>query len=321
MNKISEFEIALSYKCSTQCAFCYANCSPNFSKVIDLPLALRCINSISSEYKLRTIGLLGGEPTLHRPVLLSLISQARANNIPNIMMFTNGEWGRNISEIEKMCFELKNAGLTEIILSVDYFHQLTIPLENCLQIASKATENGLRVRFSMCCLENISSDNIVDKRNREIQGKISSLLNVPIQYQTLRFFGRASKLITHYPKLHSATEVNHPCLHKDFFGSLQCPTGFLIDCFGHVQICDGISIGNVYSQPLNKIIQNYSVKDNIILKTLFEEGPIGLNKFNQEIEFKKSKNLFVDNCHLCYYIRKLIHKKFSDVLSPQHFYS
>lgn len=319
MVDIKDFEIVISYKCKTLCASCYANSKPNYNKVIEEEIAINCINNLTNKYNLRTIGFLGGEPTLHNELLLNLISHAKKNQIPNIMMFTNGEWGNDTNVVEKMCAEYKKAGLTEIIISVDKFHQKRISLESCKEIAQTALNKGIRVRYNVCYLEDINAENEVDNRNREIIREIS-LNKTYIQLQKLRICGRAENLLHHYSMLSSAININKPCNERSYFGPLFEPNGILVDCHGYVQICDGISIGSVLTNQIDEIIEKYNYKDNLITKAIVEEGPIGLLKYTDTKSISIDKKKFVDNCHVCYHLRKLLVKKFPNILSPSHLY-
>jgi len=320
MINLSEFEISLSYECNTNCALCYANASKKYDEVIDKKIAFDSINYVSRNYQLQTLGLLGGEPTLHYQLLLDIISEAKKNQIPNIMLFTNGEWGGNKINVERMCKDLKRVGLTEIIISVDYFHQKTIPIQYCINIAFMALSIGLRVRFSMCVFEDINSNNEFDSTNRSIFQIIKTNLNLPINIQKMRFFGRANNLSSFSRKLYSANDVNHPCREKEFFGSLNKPKGFLIDNFGYIQICDGISIGNIYKKSLQEILNDYSSEKNPIINLLWEYGPLGLAKYLKNLDLDMNKKIFVNNCHLCYNMRKLIQENFTEILFPKIFY-
>ena len=89
-----------------------------------------------------------------------------------------------------------------------------------------------------------------------------------------------------------------------------------LDSFGNVQICQGISIGNFNRTSLSEIIQNYDPRNHPICNSLFQGGPARLVKdLNLEHETQ-----YVDECHLCYLMRKSLIDKYPDYLTPKQVY-
>jgi hypothetical protein len=69
---------------------------------------------------------------------------------------------------------------------------------------------------------------------------------------------------------------------------------------------------------LTELIDNYKPLSNRILRPLIEGGPAKLaNEFKLELKLEKE---YVDECHLCYTVRKQLIDKFPDILTPKQVY-
>lgn len=92
-----------------------------------------------------------------------------------------------------------------------------------------------------------------------------------------------------------------------------------IDVYGNVMICYGIVIGNVYKKPFNEIIGSYKHEINPIVKAISKEGPKGLLRFMEKDEIETMSG-FYDECDLCYQSRKVLQKKYPEILTPLECY-
>jgi hypothetical protein len=102
-------------------------------------------------------------------------------------------------------------------------------------------------------------------------------------------------------------------------GSLENPKTIEIDHNGNVTLCPGICIGNTRTRSVIEILDNYDCNKHPILSFVNEKGPIGLLDLVREKGFEKKKN-FVDECHLCYEIRKELRAKYPKELAPNTAY-
>jgi molybdenum cofactor biosynthesis enzyme MoaA len=73
--------------------------------------------------KLESFLVFGGEPMLYPDIAIAACRKAAELGVPKIDMLTNGIWGRNKTQAEKLARRLKDAGLNTVGISVDTFHQ------------------------------------------------------------------------------------------------------------------------------------------------------------------------------------------------------
>ena len=83
-----------------------------------------------------------------------------------------------------------------------------------------------------------------------------------------------------------------------------------------MHICQGISIGNIFSSSINEVWNNYDPSSHPIISLLLDGGPLQLAKHNN-IHYQDT---YADACHMCYEVRKSIRDNFPDILLPNQMY-
>ncbi|MHA1947994.1 MAG: hypothetical protein ACW97W_18000, partial [Candidatus Hodarchaeales archaeon] len=102
------------------------------------------------------------------------------------------------------------------------------------------------------------------------------------------FRGRATETLTEGLPTKHWTEFKE-CPYEN----LESPQRVHLDSYGHVHICQGLSMGNIWKTPLSKLAGEYDGKSHPICGPLIKGGPAHLarefNLFNSEE--------FIDHCH------------------------
>jgi radical SAM protein with 4Fe4S-binding SPASM domain len=108
-------EIALTYRCTHRCSFCYASAGPRGARADEMSTgqAKRIIDRIFDEARVPTISFTGGEPTLRKD-LPELIRYAKQKSM-RVNLITNG------MRLAKPAYaaELKQAGLDSAQVSLE----------------------------------------------------------------------------------------------------------------------------------------------------------------------------------------------------------
>lgn len=87
------------------------------------------LGEATSVSNLESFMVFGGEPMLYPDRAIAIFEKAHQLQIPRIDMITNGTWGKNEKQAEKLATRLKMAGLNTLDISVDAFHQQYVPIE------------------------------------------------------------------------------------------------------------------------------------------------------------------------------------------------
>ncbi|MCP4567042.1 MAG: radical SAM protein [FCB group bacterium] len=288
----------LSYSCNYECDHCFVFSSPRakgtftskqIKTVLDEALTIGTINEIYFE---------GGEPFLFYPVLLEGIRMAHERGF-TVGIVSNAYWA--ISEEDAILWlrPLKEAGLTHLSVSDDQFHGDDEADRPPLRAVAAARKLGLDTG-SICIEAPIMADDPNDTSKGEKVVGGGAILK-----------GRAvEKLADGLPR--TDWKGFDTCPYEDFAD----PQRVHVDAYGHVHICQGVSMGNMWTTPLTRLAKEYSPADHPVSKILLDGGPAELA---QRAGFDE-KMKFVDACHVCYCARKKLINSFPDVLAPNQVY-
>lgn len=261
----------------------------------------------------------GGEPFLYFDYLEQIIKAAKKLEIPKKGVITNSFFAKTEKLAKKKLEGLKEAGLTSITFSCDSFHQEFIPIEYVKNALISAVEIGFDSIFvDTYFIESITVENQFNKITIKNLDKLGEIETVDYHRLTMSVEGCGTEL-TQYIK--SKTNLPSGKCPVPFWieGDLENPKTIEIDSEGNVTLCPGICIGNINNISLTEIVQNYDVEKHLILSVVWKEGPIGLLQVAKKQGFQINQN-FVNECHLCYEVRKFLQPFYPIFLAPKYCY-
>jgi len=258
--------------------------------------------------KLDSFMIFGGEPMLYPEGAIKLFQRAKELGIPEIELITNGFWGTNLEEARKLASQLKEAGVTDVLISIDTFHFPHIPLNGPHNVALASLELGIQnVRWNVAILENIDASNKYDQQTKELL-KTLSPLNIEAHFNKVLPQGRAKENLREFlPK----QSPKGGCPEKKT--ALVNPNCISLDPAGWASICWNMAIGNAKRVPLSKLLTNYDWEKHPITKTLVEKGPLGLMSLRESEGFDFQEKKYIDRCHLCSELRKFMRKTYPEM--------
>jgi hypothetical protein len=265
-------------------------------------MKLQQIRSVLSEaQKINSVEWIyfeGGEPFLFYPSLLKGIKLAKEMGF-KVGIVTNSYGAISEEDAEVWFQPLANLGVTHLSISDDSFHygEGNSPAKQGLAAARK-----LGIPTAPICIKEPFIESTPEQDQKK--GK-------PIIGGGAMFRGRAvEKLTDGLPKRPCNEFIK--CPHEDF----SSPSRVHVDCYGNVQLCQGISIGNMWQRPLSTLILEYDVDSHPICRPLNEGGPILLAQEN-DVE---TEGEYIDECHLCYLTRRSLIDKYPKILAPKQVY-
>jgi MoaA/NifB/PqqE/SkfB family radical SAM enzyme len=292
---LTGIHILLTYACTRECDHCFLFGSPKAPGKFSIEQIGKILVEAKKIGTVEIIFFEGGEPFLEYSTMIDGINLARNMGF-EVGIVTNGYWARDENTAINLLQPVKEMGIVDLSISDDDFHSngKTSPAKIALKIAKQLNLPA----------GNIVIDNPVNSISEGTKGQ-------PIIGGDVRFRGRAvEKLANHAPK-RSWTEFTY-CSHEE----LVNPERVHIDPFGNVFLCQGINLGNLNDNPLSKIIKEYDVKKHPIFSFIEKGGPVSLA---QQYGIPDQKD-FVDECHLCFTVRKNILSDFPDHLGPANVY-
>jgi hypothetical protein len=133
----------------------------------------------------------------------------------------------------------------------------------------------------------------------------------PVIGGSTRLRGRAVDKLTEGLPTRPFSEFNE-CPHEE----LEKPGRVHVDCFGHVHICQGLSMGNMWETPLSELVKDYDAANHPVAGPLLKGGPVKLaSKYKVD-----HADEYVEACHACYDIRRKLIDRLPDHLAPRQVY-
>ncbi len=317
--QVKNVDFLLTFKCPAQCQHCSYKAGPNRVGYIKPKEISRYLKELIKMHPLQSVWVHGGEPFLYFNYLKYIIKETKKLGIPRRGVITNSFWAKNEVIAKAKLEKLKNKGLKAITFSSDFFHQEFIPIEyvrNALKAAvALGLENIIVDSYFVDDVTTYNYFNQITKKNLELLEDIEEL---EFHRYPMGVEGRGADL-TEYLNLKAELPSGNCPMPFWIDGDLKNPETIEIDCEGNITLCPGICIGNTNIQSLTKIIQNYDVDRHPILSLVSKEGPLGLLKLAKEQGFKQKQN-FVNECHLCYELRKYLQQIYPYSLAPEYCY-
>ena len=175
LKKLNKIEFVVTYACTGRCKHCSEGDHTSFGERIDPVIAADAVRKIAAEYDIQTVMTFGGEPLLYTDVVYAIMKTAKELNIPKRQVITNGYFSKNADRIREVAERLALCGVNDLLLSVDAFHQETIPLDVVKQFAAEARACGIPIRLQPAWLVSATDDNPYNSKTREILNSFADM--------------------------------------------------------------------------------------------------------------------------------------------------
>ena len=244
LKNLSKIEFVVTYACTGRCKHCSEGDHTLCGEAIRAEAAAYAVSAIAAEYAIQTVMTFGGEPLLCPDTVYAVMSAARELGIPKRQVITNGYFTREDARMRAVAAELAACGVNDLLLSVDAFHQETIPLADVLRFAAEAQRAGIPIRLQPAWLVSLEDDNPYNRETRNILASFAPLA-LPVSAGNVIFpEGNARRYLAEYftGELPENPYVEDP---RDVRCVSFSPNG---DVLG----------GNVYRQDVTAILEGYT---------------------------------------------------------------
>lgn len=289
----------LTYQCNFQCDHCFLYCSPTSKGTFTIDQVVEVLDEARKMGSVDWIFYEGGEPFLFFPLLVEGVHQARKRGF-KVGVVTNAYGATSEADAELWLEPLANAGITSLSISNDTFHYAEDQQNPAVTAFSVAKRLGMDTA-SIC----IEPPKVVPASHGDMDK------GDPVVGGGAKFRGRAVEKLSQDLPLRPWTEFE-TCPYE----ALESPSRVHVDPYGHVHICQGISMGNMWQVPLSKIVSGYQPEKHPISGPLTRGGPAKLAK---DLGVAPSAG-YVDACHLCFLARKASVDEYPDYLAPRQVY-
>ena len=288
---LTQVHFLLSYMCPFRCDHCFVCSGPSAEGTFTVSQIKEVLNQAKSVGTIDIIYFEGGEPFLFYPVLLEGIRLARDQGF-SVGFVTNGYFATSEENARLFLEPLAKMGIVDVSISDDEFHyenRTDNPARRAYRIAK---EIGLPVSV-------LAQDPVTPDGPDKLSGK------------GIMFRGRAAAKLTRFATLHDWQQFTC-CPYED----LEHPKRLHVDAYGNLQICQGISIGNIWKCSLADLLQQYHASTHPVCGPLVRGGPVLLA---QELGYEPPAGT-ADACHLCFLARRAALDRYPEILCPRQVY-
>ena len=288
----------LTYTCNFECDHCFLYCSPWARGTFTIAQVTRVLDEARKIGTVEWIYFEGGEPLLFYPLLLESVRRAADRDF-KVGIVTNAYGALSGEDAELWLKPLAAAGLSDLSVSNDRYHYGE-DAENPAAIALQ-TARRLGIDTVPICIE---APLVIPASEGAYKGQ-------PVVGGGPMFRGRAvEKLADGLPR--KPWRDMNECPHEE----LEAPSRVHVDAYGHVQVCQGISIGNMWQTPLSQLMASYRPHVHPICGPLIRGGPAELAR----VCGLTPEPGYIDACHLCFLTRKAAIGQYPEALAPKQVY-
>ncbi len=243
---LNRLEFVVTMACTGKCKHCSEGDHSGYSGCLDADKCARLIRHVCDEYNIKSLMTFGGEPLLFPEVVYEIHQTAKVMGIPARQIITNGFFSRNEKKILSTAEKLAACGVNEILLSVDAFHQETIPLEYVKRFARMVKDCGVAIQAHPAWLVSAEDNNPYNIKTREILREISDMGINASEGNVIFPGGNALKYLGEYfdkdkeyinPYDEDPTDVHSICVSSN----------------------GNVLSGNIYEKDINDIMAEYEM--------------------------------------------------------------
>lgn len=195
---LNRIECIVTWACSGRCKHCSQGDHHKACPPLNADKAVAAIQKTTATYPICSFMTFGGEPLLHPEITAALHAAARGAGIKKRQIITNGFFSKDPDRIREVAALLKDSGVNDLLLSVDAFHQETIPLEPVVLFAKALLEKAVPLRMQPAWLVSQMHDNPWNEKTRQLLAPFADM-GIPVHEGNIIFpSGNALQYLSAY---------------------------------------------------------------------------------------------------------------------------
>ncbi|MBN1658221.1 MAG: radical SAM protein [Anaerolineae bacterium] len=293
--KLTGLHLLLTYQCNFECDHCFVWGSPTQSGTMTLGHVRHILKQARKLGTVEWIYFEGGEPFLYYPILARGVTKATARGF-RVGIVSNAYWATHPADAVEWLRPFAGQ-VDDLTISTDFYHygdEYAQQAENA-RAAADALNLPLAIISVATCAQ--ATDQIIGQ--------------LPHGESPVMYRGRAAAVLAPQAP-HHPWEQFTTCPYED----LREPGRLHVDPLGHLHVCHGISLGNLFDTPLSEICETYDPDAHPICGPLLAGGPAELvRRYDVPHE-----DAYADACHLCDAARRALRGRFPEILAPDQMY-
>lgn len=288
--------LLLTYQCTLECDHCFVWSSPAARGVMRLEDVREILRQARQLGGIEWIFFEGGEPFLFYPLLLKAVRLAARAGF-RVGVVSNGYWATGPDEAREALVPFRGL-VSDLSISSDLYHGDAEEARHAEDAVAAA--KGLGIPCSVLSVAQPENSRAAKRRGQ-----------LPPGVSAVMYRGRAAVRLAG-----RASPRSWKSLRRCPFEDLRDPARVHVNPDGTVQLCQGISLGNLFETPLRDLLRGYDPDHHPIVGPLLEGGPAALSR----IYGLSRRETYADACQLCYESRRSLRTRFPSILAPDQMY-
>jgi len=294
---LTSLHFLLTYQCNYECDHCFVWGSPSQEGTMTLAQIRDIYRQARELGTVKWIYLEGGEPFLYYPIMVRAAQEAAERGF-RVGIVTNDYWATTVEDAVEWLRPL--AGIVQdLTISTDLFHYDEVMSAHARNALAAAEQLGIPTGTIICEVPEGAPDYPAQAAGE------------PVESGPIMFKGRAAVKLVEGVARRPWREFTE-CPHE----KLDDPGRVHVDHLGNLHLCQGLTMGSLFEQPLTEIVATYDPQAHPIVGPLLAGGPAALVE-RYDLPHEEA---YVDACHLCYEGRVMLRGRFPEVLGPGQMY-
>ena len=295
--ELTGLHVLLTYQCNLECDHCFV-WSHNWQKgTLTISQLDEILDQAQQVPSIRSVFFEGGEPFLYYALLKHGVERAKEMGY-TVGIVSNAYWAT--SEADAVQWLKPLAGkIDSLSVSSDLYHWNEELAEHAETARAAAEELGINIGvIAIAQPEVVSAESVVG--------------TLPDGGSRIMFRGRAAEKLAAKVQKYPAAQFT-TCPHE----KLASPSRVHVDPLGYLHVCQGISMGNLFAEPLKTICDRYDPEGHPVIGPLIAGGPVELADRYGVGELQDG---YADACELCYRPRTVLRDQYPAELAPDQMY-
>jgi hypothetical protein len=290
--RLEGIHLLVTYRCTYSCDHCFVWGSPDLETTMSIGQLRAAIDQAAALGTVEMVYFEGGEPTLAYPVVLDAAAHAWGKGL-EFGLVTNCYWATTIEDALLWLRPFKDLGIADFSVSA-YPYSGDEPLDETH--LRNAVQAARQLGLPLEVLEVGSCAHLQD---------LGVACGDP---EEVMYRGRAAVELAPAAARRPPSELT-TCPFED----LAAPSRAHLGPDGELQVCQGLSAGNVWQHGLRDVVDRYDPANMPVFRELLAGGPWQLASAHH---LEPERDLYADECHLCYELRSRLREAVPGVLAP-----
>lgn len=302
---IDRLEYVITFRCTGNCKHCQVGEEINRADMpacIDPKRAAEIVREVAELFDLTSVMTFGGEPLLYPDATCAVHRAATEAGIKTRQLITNGCFSRDERKIADVAMRLREAGVNNLLLSVDSLHQETVPEEPVYAFAQEIKKAGIPgACIYPAWVQGPEADNRFDAETRAILARFADL-SIEVRGNAVYPTGNAAMYLAEFfPPC--VLDLDSPCGTMPYTDPLMDINSISVNPNGDLMVC-GFAIGNLYEEPLEAIVRRYDPHENAAMNAMMTGGLAALIRLAEEKGITAQTEGYYSVCDLCHRVAK-----------------